>query len=87
MTRRFFEHFLRVRLLIYIAHEEPNGGPFFSSFPVNAIVVLIIPAAELFFVEESNLEFGSVYINKQKARRSYRDHATFPLDAEIQAGA
>ena len=87
MTRRFFEHFLRVRLFIYIAHEEPNGVLFFSSFPVNAIVVLIILATELFFVEESNLEFGLVYINKQKARRSYCDYVTFPLDAEIQAGA
>ena len=86
MTRRFFEHLLHVRLLIHIAYQEPNGGPFLSSFSVNAIGVLIIPASDLFFVEKSNLGLRSVYIGKHNARRSYCDHAAFPLDAEIQVG-
>ena len=52
---------------------------------MNIVLVLIIPAAELLFVEESNLKYQLFTVNANKVRVSYSYRATVSLDAEIKA--
>lgn len=77
------KHFLRMRLLKHIAHPEPNRGPCLGSLSIDTVFWLVIPAADLLFVEEPNLIFQSVDNGVNKARISYLYRAPVPLDTKV----
>ena len=68
-----------------VACAERNRSPFVSSRARNIVLVLIVPAAELLFVEKSNLKYQLFTVNANKVRLSYSYRAIVSLDTEIKA--
>lgn len=57
MARRLAKQCVLVCDGIVFANAERNRGPFASSLAIDGVIVLIIPAAKLLFVKETNLKY------------------------------
>ena len=70
---------------MHAAYTERTRSPFFSSHTIDRVLVLIIPAAVLLFVEEANLEYKLFTVNASRVQISHSYRAPVSLNAEIKA--
>lgn len=57
MARRLAKQCVLVCDWFLFAYAERNRSPFASSLVIDEVILLIIPAAELLFVEKTNLKY------------------------------